>query len=102
AVDLRRVLAGEGAAAVTGRAAVGVDDDLAAGEAGVAHRAAEDELSGRVDIDEVALLEAALVVEVARQDRVQDVRDPVLLDRPRVYAVGVLRRDEDALDLDGL
>ena len=31
AVDLRRVLAGESAAAVTGHAAVGVDDDLAAG-----------------------------------------------------------------------
>ena len=30
AVDLRRILAGEGAAAVRARAAVGVDDDLAA------------------------------------------------------------------------
>ena len=49
AVDLRRVLAGEGAAAVAGRAAVGVDDDLAAGEAGVADRAADHELAGRVD-----------------------------------------------------
>src|SRR6478735_9417660 len=39
AVDLRRVLAGERAAAVAGHAAVGVDDDLAAGEPGVAHRA---------------------------------------------------------------
>ena len=39
AVDLGRVLAGEGAAAVRGRAAVGVDDDLAAGQAGVAVRA---------------------------------------------------------------
>ena len=36
AIDLRRVLAAEGAAAVTAHAAVGVDDDLAAGEAGVA------------------------------------------------------------------
>ena len=43
AVDLRRVLAGEGAAAVAGHAAVGVDDDLATGQAGVAHRAADDE-----------------------------------------------------------
>ena len=39
AVDLRGVLAGEGAAAVAGHAAVGVDDDLAAGQAGVADRA---------------------------------------------------------------
>ena len=36
AVDLGGILAREGAAAVAGGAAVGVDDDLAAGEAGVA------------------------------------------------------------------
>ena len=48
AVDLRRVLARERAAAVAGGAAVGVDDDLAAGEAGVAHRPADHELAGRV------------------------------------------------------
>src|SRR5690606_36022898 len=38
AVHLRRILAGEGAAAVTGIAAVRVNDDLAAGEAGIALR----------------------------------------------------------------
>ena len=66
AVDLRRVLAREGAAAVAGRAAVGVDDDLAAGEAGVAHRAADDELAGRVAVEEVLVAEQPLlVVEVA-------------------------------------
>ena len=41
AVDLGRVLARERAAAVAGHAAVGVDDDLAAGEAAVGVRAAE-------------------------------------------------------------
>ena len=45
AVDLRRILAAEGAAAVPAHAAVGVDDDLAAGQAGVAVRAADDELA---------------------------------------------------------
>src|SRR5207247_9422350 len=40
AVDLRRVLAAERAATVPCVAAVAVDDDLAAGEAGVAHRPA--------------------------------------------------------------
>jgi hypothetical protein len=49
AVDLRRVLAREGATAVPGGAAVGVDDDLAAGQAAVAVRAADDEAPGRVD-----------------------------------------------------
>ena len=51
AIDLRRVLAAEGAAAVTAHAAVGVDDDLAAGEARVAVRAADDEAPRRVDED---------------------------------------------------
>ena len=50
AVDLGRVLAGEGAAAVRRRAAVSVDDDLAPGQAAVAVRAADDELAGRVDV----------------------------------------------------
>jgi hypothetical protein len=49
AVDLARVLAAEGAAAVRAGAAVGVDDDLAAGQAAVALRAADDEAAGRVD-----------------------------------------------------
>ena len=56
AVDLRRVLAGEGAAAVAGHPAVGVDDDLAAGEPGVADRAADHELPGRVDEEALAKL----------------------------------------------
>ena len=101
AVDLRRVLAGERATAVRRGAAVGVDDDLAAGQAGVAHRAADHELPGRVDEDEVLVLETLLVVERVRQDRMEDVLDQVGLDqRLRVEPVAVLRRDEDALDLD--
>ena len=49
AVHLGRVLAGEGAAAVRACAAVGVDDDLAPGQAAVALRAADHEAAGRVD-----------------------------------------------------
>ncbi len=41
-VNLRRVLAGERAAAVRAGAAVGVDDDLAAGQTGVGRRAAQE------------------------------------------------------------
>ena len=84
-----------------GCAAVRVDDDLAPRQAGVAHRAADHELPGRVDEDEVLLLETLLVVERVRQDRVEHVLDQVGLDqRLRVEPVAVLRRDEDALDLD--
>src|SRR5260221_11603082 len=50
AVDLRRILAGERAAAVRRSASVRVDDDLAAGETAVAHRAADHELAGRIAV----------------------------------------------------
>ncbi len=49
AIDLGRILAGEGAAAVRGVAAVGVDDDLAAGQAAIAVGSADHEVAGRVD-----------------------------------------------------
>jgi hypothetical protein len=50
AVDLRRVLAREGAAAVTAHAAVGVDDDLAARSRRRRPSARHDEAAGRVDV----------------------------------------------------
>ena len=50
AIHLGRVLAAEGAAAVPAAAAVGVHDDLAAGQAAVAVRAAVEEAAGRVDV----------------------------------------------------
>ena len=75
AVDLGRVLAGERAAAVAGHAAVGVDDDLAAGEAGVAHRAADLEPAGRVDQQPVAVgVEADGVASSGLDDVLADVR----------------------------
>ena len=49
AVDLRRILAGKRATAVTAHTAVGVDDDLATGETGVTLRTADDEIAGGVD-----------------------------------------------------
>src|SRR6202035_974655 len=50
AVDLGRILAAEGAAAVTSHAAVGVHDNLASGKTGVAHGAADHETSGGIDV----------------------------------------------------
>ena len=49
AVDFRGILAGESAAAVGSAAAIGVDDDLAPGKAGVALRPADDKAAGGVD-----------------------------------------------------
>ena len=50
AIHLAGVLAGEGAAAVVARATVGVDDDLAAGKAGIAHGPAHHEAPGGVHV----------------------------------------------------
>ena len=50
AVHLRRVLAAERAAAMPAHAAIGVDDDLASGQPGVAHRPADHEPSRRIDV----------------------------------------------------
>src|SRR5207247_7300950 len=62
-VDLRWILPAERAAAVPRVAAVRVDDDLAPGEAGIAHRTADGERTGAVD--EVLRLR----VEPASRDR---------------------------------
>src|SRR5450830_1891696 len=48
-VDLGRILARERAAAVRSCAAVGVDDDLATGQATIALRTADNETAGRID-----------------------------------------------------
>ena len=70
-VDLGRVLAAERAAAMVGGAAVRVDDDLAAGQAGVGGRTSEDERAGRVDeLTVIVMLDA--VAEHLVQHRVDD------------------------------
>jgi hypothetical protein len=63
-----RVLAGERAATVAGVAAVGVDDDLAAGEAGVAHRAADLEPPGRVHQQPVPVGVEPEALQLGRDD----------------------------------
>ncbi len=50
AIDLRWVLAGKSPAAMTSRAAIGIDDDLPAGKATVTHRSADFEAAGRIDV----------------------------------------------------
>ena len=51
AIHFCRIFARKRAAAVTAHAAVGVHDDFATGQAGVALRAADDETARRVDED---------------------------------------------------
>src|SRR5690606_33176548 len=75
AVHLAGVLAGEGAAAVAGHTAVGVHDDLAAGEAGVALGAAEHEAAGGVDVGGDVLDVQAQRREVLEHGGDDDLRD---------------------------
>ena len=85
AVDLRRVLAGEGTAAVGRVAAVGVDDDLAAGETGVTGRAADDEAAGRVHV-----VFRILVEQTGGEVRLDDGLDSFLLDSiPQIIETGI-------------
>ena len=75
---------------MTGRAAIGVDDDLAAGEARVALRAAGDERPGGVDV----VLEVIREVETGlRQHRIDHVRAHELL-QLLLRDVGVVLRRE--------
>src|SRR5688572_22293975 len=96
AVDLRRVLARERAAAVAAHAAVGVDDDLAPGQPAIALGAAGDESAGGVD--EVLRLR---VEQVGRDDRVDDLFQDVLADGLDLHQAGVLGGDDDGLDARG-
>ncbi len=93
AVDLGRVLAREAAAPVAGVTAVGVDLDLAPGEAGVGHRAADDEPPAGVDV----ALEAG-APEVVRDDGVDHLVGEVGAQLVGVDLVVVLGRDDHALD----
>ena len=90
AVDLCRVLARERAATVAGHAAVGVDDDLAAGEPAVGVRTAELEDAGRVDED----LEV-VVGELRRQRRPDDVLDERGPDLTVDADAGIVLRGDD-------
>src|SRR4029078_13176790 len=93
AIDLRRILARERAAAVRRRAAVGVDDDLAAGAAGVAVRAADHEAPGRVDQD------AGLAVDhLLRHDLVHDLLGHLFAQGLVGGGRAVLRRDDHGVD----
>ena len=75
AIDLGRILAAEGAAAVTAPAAVGIDDDLAAGQPAVAVRTADHEPAGRIDV-----IGDLAVDQLLRQQRLDDVLDDEVAD----------------------
>src|SRR5579884_674442 len=89
AIHLRRVLAAEGAATVAGHAAIGIDDDLAAGQPGVAHGPADHKATGGVHV-----VLGGAVEELGGHDRLDHVLADVALDLLPAHARVVLRRDD--------
>ena len=82
---------------MTGEAAVGVDDDLTARETAIAHRTADHEPTGRVDV-ELGLVGDPLL----RQDGQDDLVHHGLLQRLQLDLGGVLRGEHHGLDADRL
>ena len=96
-IHLAGILAGKCAATVPGHAAIGVDDDLPAGQAAVTHRAADDEAAGRVDVN-VFLL--ALIEPLCRDDRLDDLVHDRLADGLETNVRIMLGRQHHGLDAD--
>ena len=96
AVHFCGVLAAEGAAAMAAHAAVGVDDDLATGDAGVSHGSADDKAAGGVDVDLGIAVE-----QVFWNDGMNDVFDDGFGDISVRNLGGVLGADEHGIDPDG-
>lgn len=96
AVNLGRIFSGEGAAAVTTFAAVGVDDDLTSRESSVALGATDHEASGGVDVDDGLVVE-----ELSGADRLDDLLKDLTAHLLKSDAVTVLRGDDDGVDMGG-
>ena len=96
AIDLRRILAAERAAAVATPAAVGIDDDFAAGQSGITLRSADHEATRGVDV----VFDIALD-QFLRHARLDDAVDHVIVNF-LVRNVGtVLRGNHDGVDPHG-
>jgi hypothetical protein len=80
---------------VAGKAAVGVDDDLATGQAAVADRTADHEAPGRIDVVARAPIEPFL-----RQHRLDDLLHDRLAQLLMVEMSAVLGREHHRLDAD--
>ena len=97
AVNLRAVLAGEGSAAMTTDTAVGIDDNLASRQSGIAVRAADDKTSCRIDED--------LGVRVDHRrihNRIDDILADILVNLLLADLLVMLGGDDNRLETDRL
>ena len=77
-------------------AAIGVDDDFAARQSGIAHRAADHESAGGIDV----VFHARRIVEPFRHDGLDDLFHDVSLDLLVRHVGTVLGGDDDGVDPD--
>jgi len=99
AIHLGEVLAGEGAASVGAPSAVRVHDDLTAGQSGVTHGTADDELAGRLQVEDGVLVHVLggddFLDDAAHEDLSHVLELDVLVvlhgDDDRVHALGDAR-----------
>ena len=82
---------------MTAHAAVGIDDDLAAGKSGVAHRSADDETARGVDV-----VLGIRVQKLRRNDGLDDVFQDLRTQCFIGYVFIVLGGDHDGIDTAGL
>src|SRR3990172_549433 len=93
AVDFGRILAAEASPTVAAHPAVGVDDDLATRQTGIAKRATDDETPGRVDKDpELA------VDKLIRDGRADDVFSNAIAYLLLVHVGRMLGADQDRVN----
>ncbi len=78
-------------------AAVGIHDDFSAGEPGIAHRPANDEAAGGIDVELSARIE-----QRRRYDVLNHFFEDAVVDFAIGYGVAVLRGDHHAIDARGL
>jgi len=98
-IHLGEVLAGEGAASVGAPSAVRVHDDLTAGQSGVTHGTADDELAGRLQVEDGVLVHVLggddFLDDAAHEDLSHVLELDVLVvlhgDDDRVHALGDAR-----------
>ena len=92
AVNLGRIFAAEGAAAVASHATVSIHDDFAAGEAGIAHRPADHEAAGGIDV-----VLGISIEEFSGNGRLDDVLQNIGMQFLVVHQLGMLSGDDDCV-----
>ena len=93
-INLRAVLARERTATMATHAAIGVNDDLTAGKARIAHRTTDHEATGRVDEDLGAFIGKIEISEYRRDDLLDDIFAQLL----GIDILRVLGRNDDLVD----